>query len=170
MIRTTLFLAVIFLGTVNAKAVSLETAAGFTELDNPSFHYLSYRGSLGFGGANSNEWLVHFGFTHPYEAHEYNQVMLRAGFTREWQMNVNSSVSFFGGIGAGGYMDRVWRDKDSNGSLIPSVIFRAGAKWGGKNFGLVSSIEDYNGIFNVFHLPWTIWFQYSATIGAYFAL
>lgn len=153
-----------------AFGLGIEATAGFTQLDDNSYHFLSYRVAVGGELAKNRRWSAHVGITHPYFAHGFSQMILRGGATHDWSLLIGgSSLSAFAGIGPGVYVDRVVRGGNVEASWVPAVVLQGGLRWGGKRFGALFLVDDYSGVYDLFDLPWVIWSQFTYSLGVYVA-
>lgn len=151
-------------------ALQIEPSLGVSQLDESSFHMVSYRLAIGFELDPTSRISAHIGSTHPYQAHQYSQLILRAGVTYDWHMLVASPLSLSLGLGGGVYADRVAYDSNAQSSLVPSVVLMAGFRVGGPRLAWVIQLDDYSGIYSLSSLPWVVWSHYSFTTGVSFGL
>ncbi|MBK9295099.1 MAG: hypothetical protein IPM57_11790 [Oligoflexia bacterium] len=162
------YLIAIILFSFSAKAAELQVTTGLTHLTSSyTYNYLSYRAALGLGIGSDAQWTIHAGLTHPFMAHGFNQTIYRAAITRDWFIKPGSNFTLFVGVGVGGYSDNVSNSTQSTGEVIPAIVFQGGFKWGGPGFGLLGVLDDYSGIYNLYHLPFVIWSLHTFSLGIY---
>lgn len=155
---------------LSSGAAELSLATGLTQQEGGNFRYLSYRAELGFSTGSSTFVSVVLGTTHPNQLHGYLQYNPRIGVVHNWTLDVFSFLDLFAGIGVGAWMDRVSAGGNISGSVIPSVAWQMGFRFGGKGFGAVAGFDDYMGVYNLYHLPLVVWPNNTFFLGLYASL